>query len=53
MNEPKRIKTQRQKFEEAARALETDDSEEKFDRALKKIAKSPPPKEGKVNDTDQ
>ncbi|WP_139043779.1 DNA-binding protein [Allomesorhizobium alhagi] len=31
------------KFREAARELETDQSEEAFDRALKKIAKAPPP----------
>jgi hypothetical protein len=30
-----------------ARELETDQSKEAFDRALKKIAKSPPPKEQK------
>lgn len=33
-------KTQREKFEEAARAHETDDREETFDAALKKIAKA-------------
>jgi hypothetical protein len=38
-------KTQREKFEEAARELETDDSEEAFDERLKKIAKAPPSKE--------
>lgn len=31
-------KTQREKFEEAARHLETDDSEEHFDRIVKQIA---------------
>ncbi|WP_192856766.1 hypothetical protein [Manganibacter manganicus] len=40
-------KTQREKFEEAARDLETDDSEEAFDAKLKKIAKTPPPKDDK------
>lgn len=35
-------KSQREKFEEAARKLETDQSEEAFDRTLKKIAKAPP-----------
>lgn len=40
-------KTQRDKFEEAARELETDQSEERFDRILKKIAKAPPPKDHK------
>lgn len=38
-------KSQREKFEEAARELEADQSEEAFDRALKKIAKVPPPKD--------
>jgi hypothetical protein len=33
---------QYQKFKEAARELETDDSEENFDRALKRIAVAPP-----------
>jgi hypothetical protein len=33
-------KTQREKFEEAARELETDDSEEAFDKKLKKIARA-------------
>lgn len=38
-------KSQIDKFREAARELETDDSEEHFDRVLKKVAKSPPPKD--------
>lgn len=38
--------TQLDKFREAARELETDDSEEAFDAKLKKIAKPHPPKEG-------
>lgn len=33
------MKTQREKFEEAARELETDDSEEAFDAKLRKMAK--------------
>jgi hypothetical protein len=37
-------KSQRQKFEEAARELETDNSEEAFDAKLKKIARAPSPK---------
>jgi hypothetical protein len=37
-------KNQIDKFREAARELETDDSEEAFDAKLKKIAKAPPPK---------
>ncbi|MEX2746151.1 DNA-binding protein [Rhizobium mongolense] len=40
-------KTQRQKFEEAARELETDDDEKRFDERLGKIAKSPPQKDEK------
>ncbi len=36
--------TQVGKFREAARELETDDSEEAFDAKLKKIAKAPPSK---------
>lgn len=35
-------KAQIERFREAAREHETDDSEEAFDRALKKIAKAPP-----------
>lgn len=38
-------KKQREKFEDAARELETDDSEEAFDRVLKKVVKAPAPKE--------
>jgi hypothetical protein len=37
-------KPQIDKFKEAARELETNDSEEAFDAKLKKIAKAPPPK---------
>lgn len=36
-------KTQREKFEDAARELETDDREEAFDRALRKVARPRPP----------
>ena len=35
---------QRDRFIEAARRLGCDDSEEAFDRKLKKIASAPPPK---------
>jgi anti-sigma factor RsiW len=43
-----RKKSQIQKFRETARALECDESEAAFDRALKRVAKaSPPPKESK------
>lgn len=47
MPEPK--KTQREKFEEAARELETDQSEEAFDRIVKDIAKG---KKGKKKPDD-
>jgi len=41
--EPKdRGKNQADKFREAARELETDDSEERFDATLKKVATSSP-----------
>jgi hypothetical protein len=42
---PSEDKRQLEKFKEAARELETDDSEEAFDAMVKKIAKSPAPKE--------
>ncbi|KQU87537.1 hypothetical protein ASD12_08475 [Mesorhizobium sp. Root102] len=52
MNDTKRKKQtdlskdrQFQKFVEKARELETDESEEAFDRVLKKVVKSPPPKD--------
>lgn len=38
--------SQLEKFREAARQLETDDDERRFDERLGKIAKTPPPKEG-------
>ena len=41
-------KTQIQKFRETARALEADESEERFGATLKKIAKTPPPKTRKA-----
>jgi hypothetical protein len=41
------VAEQYQKFKEAARKLETDQSEEAFDRMLKKVVKSQPPKEDK------
>lgn len=44
-------KSQSQKFKDAARELGCDESEEAFDRALKRIATSPPqPKGGKKAD---
>ncbi|WP_292237689.1 DNA-binding protein [Mesorhizobium sp.] len=45
-------KPQIDKFREAARALETDQSEETFNRVLKKVAKSPPPKDDKPKNSD-
>jgi len=39
----KKPKSQLDKFREAARELETDDDEARFDEKLKRIAKSPPP----------
>ncbi|MBZ9660395.1 hypothetical protein LB523_15180 [Mesorhizobium sp. ESP-6-4] len=51
-NSAKSVKTQREKFEDAARELGTDDSEERFDRVLKKVAKSPPPKDEKQKKGD-
>lgn len=44
---PDKPNKQLEKFKEAARELETDDSEERFDRILKKVAKSPPLKDDK------
>lgn len=41
MKHDERSKPQIEKFREAARELETDDSEERFGRVLKKIAKAP------------
>lgn len=42
-------KRQIDKFREAARELETDNDEKRFDERLGKVAKAPPPKEhGKV-----
>jgi hypothetical protein len=38
---------QYQKFVAKARELETDESEENFDRVLKKVVKAPPPKDHK------
>lgn len=38
---------QYQKFVEKARELGTDESEENFDRVLKKVVKAPPPKDAK------
>lgn len=44
---PPTTQSQIDKFREAARELDTNLSEDAFDRALKKIAKAPPPKDDK------
>ena len=41
LNTSKRIASQREKFEQAAREAETDDREDAFDRVVKKIAAKP------------
>ena len=46
----KNEKLQVDKFREAARELETDDDEKRFDQRLGKIAKAPPPKDQKPDD---
>jgi hypothetical protein len=43
-------KSQFDKFREAARQLETDDDEKRFDERLGKIAKPQPPKSDKSDD---
>ncbi len=40
-------KSQSEKFKDLARELETNEDEAAFVDALRKIAKSPPPKDGK------
>jgi hypothetical protein len=37
-------RSQRERFEDAARSLECDESEERFDAALRKVAAHKPPK---------
>ncbi|WP_210200029.1 hypothetical protein [Mesorhizobium sp. WSM3868] len=46
-NSAKSVKTQREKFEELARKIETVDSEEPLNAAIRKVAKAPPPKDEK------
>lgn len=47
-------KSQIDKFKEAAREVETDDREEAFDRALKRVAKvSPNPAQSKAKSGDK
>ena len=45
MTQSKPEKSQADKFREAAKELETDDDEKRFDERLKKIAKSEKPDE--------
>jgi hypothetical protein len=40
-------RSQRERFDDAARALECDESEERFDAALKKVAAHKPPSDEK------
>lgn len=47
MNSRKPDKSQLDKFKELAKSVEADESEERFDERLRKIAKSPPPRDGK------
>lgn len=49
MGKPGEAKQQIDKFRDAARELETDQSEEAFDRIVKGIAKAPPPKSDEKN----
>lgn len=46
-------KPQIEKFRDAARELEADESEEAFDRNLARIAKAPPPKDEKAEKKDK
>lgn len=48
MSEPKTSKSQVDKFRELARKIGATESEEPLNEALKKIAKSPPPKDDKA-----
>ena len=41
---PKNAEDQHHEFVKAARELGTDESEEAFDKMLKRVAKAPPPK---------
>lgn len=44
MAKAKESATQLERFKETAKQVETDDSEEAFDRTLKRVAKAAPPK---------
>jgi hypothetical protein len=43
-NKPPTPKSQLDKFKDLAKTVETEDNEAAFDRALKRVAKSPAPK---------
>lgn len=45
--------SQREKFDAIARELECDESEERFDRALKRVAERPPPEKAKPDPKDR
>lgn len=45
MTEQKHDSTQADKFRELARELECDEDESRFEETVKKVAKSPPPKD--------
>ena len=47
MGTPDNKKSQPDRFREAARQLETDDDEARFDAKLKKVATAPKPKDEK------
>ena len=49
----KNNKTQADKFRDLARELECDESEERFDRALKRVAESPPPERDDKSNKDK
>lgn len=46
-------KNQADKFRDLARELECDESEERFDKALKRVAQSPPPDRGGKSKKDK
>ncbi|WP_172833697.1 hypothetical protein [Mesorhizobium sp. ORS 3428] len=49
---PDKPNKQIEKFKEAARQLETDESEEKFDQIVKKIAKTKPEDKDRKKQSD-
>jgi hypothetical protein len=52
MNEANQ-ESQSEKFKRLARELECDESEERFDKALKRVAESPPPEKGDKSKKDK